>query len=132
MKKTWMPTTAGALTITSGLFGLLIACGMALASMFAGDAMGWAGASPWTPINFQILIGWMAAPLIMVSVLAIIGGIFALQRRAWGLALAGSIAALVIPCYLLGLGSIIMVSLSKNEFGTNHGTTAHQTLPKPV
>jgi len=46
----------------------------------------------------------------------IVGGIYALRRRIWGLALAGSICALLGPWALLGILAIIFVSLGKGEF----------------
>ena len=48
-------------------------------------------------------------------IIAIVGGIYALRRRIWGLALAGSICALVgfgIP----GILAIIFVTKGKREF----------------
>jgi hypothetical protein len=47
--------------------------------------------------------------------LAIAGGIFAIQRKRWGWALAGSIAAAINPLPL-GIVAIVLVILSKNEF----------------
>jgi hypothetical protein len=47
--------------------------------------------------------------------LAVIGGIYALQREKFGLAVTGSIAAF-LPFSLLGLASIILIALSKDEF----------------
>jgi hypothetical protein len=50
-----------------------------------------------------------------VGILAIVGGIYALQRKIWGLALAGSIAAF-FPSWILGIAAIVLTALSKNEF----------------
>jgi len=44
-----------------------------------------------------------------------VGGIYALGRRVWGLALAGSICALV-GFGILGILAIIFVILGKGEF----------------
>ena len=49
-------------------------------------------------------------------ILAIVGGIYALQRKIWGLALAGSIAAFFTPSWVLGVAAIVFTALSKNEF----------------
>jgi hypothetical protein len=54
-------------------------------------------------------------PAIAVGVLAVVGGIFAMQRRRWGWALVGSMAAAVI-FHVLGIASIVLVAVSKNEF----------------
>jgi hypothetical protein len=45
----------------------------------------------------------------------IIGGIFALQRRRWGWALAGSIVA-ILGTLPLGVASTIFVAMSRDEF----------------
>jgi hypothetical protein len=39
-----------------------------------------------------------------------------MKRRVWGLALAGSICALVGPWGILGILAIIFVALGKGEF----------------
>jgi hypothetical protein len=55
---------------------------------------------------------------LLLGVLAIIGGIFALKRKRWGLALAGAIAGTVtfFPC---GIPAIVLVSMAKQtEFST--------------
>ena len=51
----------------------------------------------------------------IIGILAIVGGIYALRRKIWGLALAGSIAAF-FPSWILGLTAIVLTALSKNEF----------------
>ncbi|MCJ7670387.1 MAG: hypothetical protein MUO61_07755 [Dehalococcoidia bacterium] len=38
----------------------------------------------------SVISGIVFAPLIIVGIIAIVGGIYALRRRIWGLALAGS------------------------------------------
>ena len=63
-------------------------------------------------------MGWLGAigaPLIILGIVAIVGGVYALRRRLWGLALAGSICTLVGP-WLLGILAIIFVILGKGEF----------------
>jgi hypothetical protein len=48
-------------------------------------------------------------------VLALVGGIFAVQRKMWGWALAGSIATALMS-NVLGVVSIVLVAVSKPEF----------------
>jgi hypothetical protein len=52
---------------------------------------------------------------ILEIVFPIIGGVFALQRRRWGWALAGSIIAIfgMLP---LGIASTVLVIMAKEEF----------------
>ncbi len=54
----------------------------------------------------------------LVGVLGIVGGIFALKRRRWGLALAGAIAGTLtfFPC---GIPAIIFVSIAQPEFSAS-------------
>jgi hypothetical protein len=106
MEKTWKPTTAGVLAIIAGalqvIFGLVIA---------AVGSIGWFVGILW--------FSAIGAPLIIFGIIAIVGGIYALRRRIWGLALAGSICALfpvIAPSSVLGLLAIIFVSLGKGEF----------------
>jgi len=108
-KRTPMPLIAGILAIVSGglkLFGVL---GLIAFSFFA--------IAPPTITNIGPLTLFLGAfiPLVILVALAIIGGIFAVQRKRFGLALTGAIAAL-LPFSLLGLVSIILLAISKEEF----------------
>jgi len=77
------------------------------------------------PEFFQIMAifyGAIGLILALIGVLAIVGGVFALKKKHWALALAGAIAGTVtfFPC---GIPAIIFVSLGKEEF------TAAEQLP---
>jgi hypothetical protein len=89
--QTWKPTAAGTLTISAGVFGLIV--GIVLV-----------GRSP------LFIVG---LPAIMIGIVAVAGGLCAFKRRAWGLALAGSICS--VFCWL-GIPAIILIALSKQEF----------------
>jgi hypothetical protein len=115
MEKTWKPTAAGILTIIAGFLGLLIAVALAVGLGIAGTL---AGLIPGFPAaGFLALI---AVPGIILSIIAIVGGIYALRRRVWGLALAGAICALLFTLpflgWILAILAIIFVSLGKREF----------------
>lgn len=116
--KTWMPTAAGILSIVSGALGLiaiafLITFGATFGADIARDVLStlgfWQAGMPLT------IIGLLSIPLIIINAVAIIGGVYAIQRRVWGLALAGSICTL-IPAQILGILSIIFIAMSKKEF----------------
>jgi hypothetical protein len=116
MEKTWKPTAAGILTIIAGFLGLLI--GLALAV-----GLGIAGSLAWVIPGFPGVAGFLAllpVPGIILSIVAIIGGIYAIRRRVWGLALAGAICALLFTVpflgWILAVLAIIFVSLGKREF----------------
>ena len=115
MEKTWKPTAAGVLTIIAGILGLLIgillAVGLGIAGLIIGMIPGVPGVG---------LLGLIGIPGIILSVVAIVGGIYALKRRLWGLALAGAICALLFTLPVLGwilaILAIIFVALGKGEF----------------
>jgi len=79
MDKTWKPKAAGILCIVAGLLCLIPSIVVALID---------------TPIG---------GALVIVAIIPIVGGICALRRRIWGLALAGSIFALIVPAVLVTL-----------------------------
>ena len=103
----WMPTAAGVLCIVSGSLGLLSKLGWSLfSSLLALHVSGF---------TFRIL-GIILLFSAIFDIGAIIGGIFALQHRNWGLSLAGAISTLLAGSWLFGALSIIFISLSRKEF----------------
>lgn len=104
--KTWKPTTAGILTIIAGALNLIVGIIVAIIGDIVGALAGlWVG------------FGVIGAPLIALGIVSIIGGALAIRRRVWGMALAGAICALFPPPLLvLGILSIIFVSIGKREF----------------
>ena len=62
-----------------------------------------------------IFYGIMAFFQLAAGVLGIIGGIFALKRRHWGVALAAAIVGLFtfFPC---GIAAVILTSMARPEF----------------
>ncbi|MFC1988479.1 hypothetical protein ACFLVJ_01430 [Chloroflexota bacterium] len=107
-QKTSMPIIAGILLIVEAGFKLLVLLGTLGVSIFMIAPMSF-------PINTVALIPIVMVPLLAWAVLALVGGIFALQRKRWGLALAGAIVA-ILPFSLLGMAALILIILSKNEF----------------
>jgi hypothetical protein len=104
MEKTWKPTVAGILAIIAGALQVIVGAIFAIGVGFGGGIIG---------------MGWLSAifaPLIIFGIIAIVGGIYALRRKIWGLALAGSICALIGPWFILGILAIIFVALGKGEF----------------
>lgn len=108
--KTWKPTAAGILGIIAGVTGVII--GMVLASL--GIAGGGILAVFGLPALGGMIAGAAAIPLIL-GIVAIVGSIYSLMRRHWGLALAGSICSLFCV-WFLGIPAIIFVILGKGEF----------------
>jgi hypothetical protein len=123
MKKPWMPVVAGILDIVSGAFGVAMGLFMAL-HLYSARTIQAAprftpnpgGTLPQMPHIFFPGMGLaMGIALIVLGVLAIVGGIYALKVKAWGLALAGAIAGLITG-RLLGLLALIFIVLGREDF----------------
>jgi hypothetical protein len=104
-----MPLIAGILAIMAGWFKLF--------GIFGLIAYGFFAIAPPTITKIGPLTLFLstAIPLIILVALAILGGVYAIRRKRFGLALTGAIAAL-LPFSLLGLASIILLAISKEEF----------------
>jgi len=120
METTWKPIVAGILNIIVGVFNLIgmfliiivivaIGSGILALSAFINIIPIWlSGMLQGVLIIIAVLLG-------VFSALPLIGGIYAVQRKNWGLALAGSIAA-ILSSTPLGITSTVLVALAKNEF----------------
>jgi hypothetical protein len=51
-----------------------------------------------------------------LGTIAIVGGILALERKIWWLALVGAICAIIGTAGILGVLAIIFIALGKREF----------------
>ena len=109
-QRTPIPIIAGILAIISGAFNLLFLIGMTIAGCAKTVCPAYAGA-----MNYPHNVWIMAITLAVLGILAIVGGVFALQRRYFGWAVTGSVAS-ILPFSLLGLASTILVALSHDEF----------------
>jgi hypothetical protein len=122
MERTWKPTVAGILDIVGGASGVIGPIVLLLGIMFFIPIAVSGGPGPipdmprWMIPNVlsSILIIWLVLVL-AVGILSIIGGIYAIQRKNWGLALAGSIAA-IFGSFVMGILATIFVVMSKEEF----------------
>jgi hypothetical protein len=105
----WMPVTAGILDLIVGVPGLIIGIICAVIGGFLTFFIAGLGA----------LLG---APLIILSIVAIVGGVFAIRKRAWGFALAAAICGFIVglpfiaPAILLGIPAIVFTALGKGQF----------------
>lgn len=110
MEKTWKPTTAGVLGIIAGAFAVIVGILLAAIGIFAGGFLGAIG-SP----GLGGLVADGVAMRLILGIVAIVGSIYALKRRVWGLALAGSICSLFCV-WFLGIPAIIFIVMAKGEF----------------
>jgi hypothetical protein len=118
MKLTWKPIMAGILDIVGGAIGMVGGLYVvALTSLFRVIHQ-YVQLDPNIVTRVeQIIQSINALPFVVVfiGIIAIIGGVYALQRRIWGLALAGAICScMVFPFF--GLPSIIITALARDEF----------------
>ena len=115
MEKTWKPTVAGILEIISVPPAFLfLGLRLLFESAYITDAGNYYG----VPFSFSSPHFFIDAFFLILyfswGILPIVGGIYALKRKKWRWALAGSIASL--PNVLLGIPAVIYIVKSKNEF----------------
>lgn len=114
MESKWMSTTAGILCIIAGALGiigvlivLLIATVMGVANTLIPDVD--------IPKWVAPLIGAIAVPRLCLDILSLVGGVYAVKHRKWGVALAGGIAAL-FSFFFFGVASLVFLIVGKKEF----------------
>lgn len=131
MKTSWKPRVAGILCLVSVFFPWLLAL---IARTMSGNISQTSNIFLWIFIPIIPVIGHTvpfsvfgnAPPIPLIGIisilafivslpLAIIGGIMAIRRKLWGLALAGSIGAFICSP-LLGIAAIILVAQSRRGF----------------
>ena len=111
------PIVAGVLSIVSGVFGIFISIALILFSVFFMNIESFPVT---TPHDFPFLLLQVVSMvwgiiLLVLSIVSIIGGIYALQRKLWSLALAGSIVSMLV-FFPIGIAAVIFVGLSREEF----------------
>ena len=110
-------TVAGILDITAGIAGLMGVIPL-LAMAFGGAAaLGMVPEPEANRLAFLPLVIFLplAGACFLAGVIAIMGGIAAVKRRRWGMALAGSIAA-IFAFLPVGIVAVIVTVLAEPEF----------------
>ncbi len=118
---TWKPIVAGILDIIVGVLYFLGFFGVTIAAIVIGSTSYWRDyiEPEIYPMSIGVLVGILIATsvyLLIVGILSLLGGISALQRKRWGLALAGSIAAVLGSTWVLGIIALVFTAMSKDEF----------------
>ena len=123
-KRTWKPTTAGILNIVSGGLSLVSVMFMVIwiqalnvsgGVQFLEDLWDELGIEGFNADFLIVLLVSISICSAVLGVFSVIGGIYALQRRKWGLALTGSIAS-ILGQTVLGILATIFVAMSRDEF----------------
>ncbi len=115
---TWMPLAAGILDLVAGVPALIIGIALAVGLGMLGGLIGELGGIP----GVGLMMGAIVVPLIIFAIIAIVGGVFAIRKRTWWLALVGSISAflaglpLILPAIFLGIPAIVFTILGKKHF----------------
>jgi len=101
--RAWRSITSGIMSIIAGLIGIGGGAIVSLMGDFVSESGGILGFEP------------LGVPTIIMGIVAVVGGVFALRRRVWRLAVIGAIFA--IPCMpVLGTLAMIFITLADQEF----------------
>lgn len=121
----WMPTAGGVLNIVTGVLNLIggLALGI-LAAVFRSlqDNPTFQVDDP-DVLPVLIAVFWIVGVVLLIlGIISIIGGVFAIQRKKWGWALAGSICSILCST-ILGVLSLVFVIMGKKEFSRQGDNT---------
>ena len=116
LERHWKAVAGGVLSIIAGSLHL---CGWLVVAItmnklidsgyFGKDSLFTSGTTIWI----------LLSPLMVLAAIAVVGGVFALNRKYWGVALAGSICAIFSPAtWIIGVAATVFISISRYEF--NH------------
>jgi hypothetical protein len=101
-KKRILSTIAGIVEIVAGVFTGITAIIYLVAMFVAEDMPGWF-------VFFPVLT------LVILCMLAVVGGICALRRKYWAMALVGAIAV-IWPTVVLGIAAVVLNIAARDEF----------------
>jgi hypothetical protein len=125
-------TVGGILSIVSGSMGILSGLALIVVAFLAAWAIGLdpslygSGDMYFKEMSTVVglIYGIMGGVLILLGVLALIGGIFSVRKKVWGLALAGAIASIMV-FFPVGVVAVVFTAMAKPEFNG-------QTPPAPI
>ena len=126
-QKSALPVVGGVLLILSAVIGILMAVGLMVISMNVG------GVFSLLPVDLQGLLGTAVGGIIqtvllilavaglIISILVLLGGYFAVGRRHFGMAMVGAIFGLFVlsPYFIASIMSfvgLILIAVSHHEF----------------
>ena len=109
MERTAKPVIAGVFNIITGSLGLVCALAVFLLFVILDIGVGYYLVFP------EFISAFILAFVILTSLfslLVLVSGLYALERKYWGLALAGSI----VGFFPLGIPALVLIALSRDEF----------------
>lgn len=114
VQKTAKPIAGGILVAIAGILALYQGASIAFLGGGIAAIPGLGG------LGLETILYVCGAIFIIFGLIALLGGIMALQRKMWGLALVGSILGLLGLGLLIGsilaLIGLILIAISKSEF----------------
>ena len=126
-QKSVLPVVGGVLLILSAVIGILMAVGLMVISMNVGgvfsllpvDLEGLLGTAVGGIVQTVLLI--LAVAGLIISILVLLGGYFAVGRRHFGMAMVGAIFGLFVlsPYFIASIMSfvgLILIAVSHHEF----------------
>jgi hypothetical protein len=116
MDRSWMPTTSGILSIICGAVDVFMGLAFLVGGSFFSAFMPMMNGNGSGRVAFGIIAAFIGIVIIAVGALAIVGGIYALRRKMWGMALAGAIASFFSWTSVLGIASIVIIAMSRDQF----------------
>lgn len=113
----------GVLSIVSGALGILSGLAMVAFGIFFkwlmmfGDSYSYDAGMTAEQVGtlLGVFYGVTGGFWVLFGVLALVGGIYAVRKKLWGLALAGAIGS-VLTCFPIGVVAIIFTAMAKPEF----------------
>ena len=114
MNKDWMPVTGGILNVVCGSLNILITISLFISTLILGININ----NECNPLLNIVASSYIikAILIFLLGDVSLIGGIAALRRKSWKLALAGSITSVFSILWLGGIASIIFIMLSRKDF----------------
>ena len=115
MDRSWMPPTGGIINIILGAVEIIGALAMII--------MGAAGAALLMNLARLEVPAWILGAVLIscgviyliMGILAVVGGCYAIKRKSWGLALTGGIMSIFL-FWPLAVASIVFIVLARAEF----------------
>ena len=108
---------AGALDVVAGISGMVAGIPLLVLALVGSGVLGSLAEPQLKPLAIIPLALFLPLAILcfLSGLLAIVGGIAAFNRRRWGLAIAGSIAA-IFGFFPLGIAAIVFTILAEPEF----------------
>lgn len=110
-------TVAGILDITAGIFGFLGGIPLLILALGGAAVLGMVPEPEANRLAFLPMALFLPLALLgfVSGFIAVIGGISAINRRRWGLSVAGAIAA-IFGFFPVGIAAVIFTILAEPEF----------------